>query len=331
MHRILERLDGAASTIVPLAYLAGMMLGTAAYFSGVIVDAGLAVGLALAVAVELHGFLEQRRVRALWTANSRASSDAERDAVRPQLAAHVAILAALVAFQAYNSYRFLALTGRPDLLRALVLPLAFLVSGALSPLTHDPADELRAASRSMLHYTVRKMARQWRKRVRHAAGPAWWQFWRRRSEAVDLSPIAIALMHDAGDAAGARRIQLIADGLSTAEGRPVTQVRAAAPASLEAPAEAFNVAWDRPPTGPGSPASKRGGSKRAKRQPARGAALRLMPPEDAETRIRAALAAEPGISIRALADAAGVSQATASKWRKVIRSESAATAGQMAR
>ena len=64
MHRLLERLDGAASTIVPLAYLAGLLLGAMSYFAGVTLDAGLAVGVALALAVELHSFLEQRRVRA---------------------------------------------------------------------------------------------------------------------------------------------------------------------------------------------------------------------------------------------------------------------------
>jgi hypothetical protein len=64
MHRLLERLDGAASTIVPLAYLTGLLLGTMSYFAGVTLDAGLAVGVALALAVELHSFLEQRRVRA---------------------------------------------------------------------------------------------------------------------------------------------------------------------------------------------------------------------------------------------------------------------------
>jgi uncharacterized membrane protein YdfJ with MMPL/SSD domain len=72
MHRLLERLDAAASTIVPLAYLTGLLLGTMSYFAGVTLDAGLAVGVALALAAELHAFLEQRRCRALWAAYNRA-------------------------------------------------------------------------------------------------------------------------------------------------------------------------------------------------------------------------------------------------------------------
>src|SRR5262249_17256417 len=153
-----ERLDSAASTIVPLAYLGGMMLGTAAYFSGLILSAGLAVGLSLALAVELHGFLEQRRVRALWATYHRTTEDTiARYDVLSQLRAHVLILSALVLFQAYNSLEFLSATWRPTtstyvpvplqlMIRALVLPAAFLVSGALSPLTVDARDELTKAS-----------------------------------------------------------------------------------------------------------------------------------------------------------------------------------------
>jgi hypothetical protein len=218
MHRILERLDGAASTIVPLAYLAGMMLGTAAYFSGLVLDASVAVGLALAVAVELHGFLEQRRVRALWAAYGRMPESEARDQLFGQLRAHVGILAGLVAFQAYNSLQFLSATWHPSpsiipepvqlVIRALVLPAGFLVSGALSPLSVDASDELRIASRAMLHRTLRATLRQWRMRIDKA-----------RRGNVDLAPVAVSLMLDAGDADGARRINLIADGLAAAESR----------------------------------------------------------------------------------------------------------------
>lgn len=52
-------------------------------------------------------------------------------------------------------------------------------------------------------------------------------------------------------------------------------------------------------------------------------------PSDAETRIRAALAATPGASVKQIAAAAGVSSATASKYRRVVHAEqSATTAGQ---
>jgi hypothetical protein len=261
MHRTLERLDGAASTIVPLAYLAGMMLGTAAYFSGVVLDAGLAVGLALAVdvAVELHGFLEQRRVRALWANYSRTQNEEQWARVAPtELHAHAGILAGLVLFQAYNSLQFLNLSAwhpAPGIvppavqlvLRALILPAGFLLSGALSPLTVNAGEELRHASRQMLRRTLRTTLRQWNARSARA-----------HKQGHDLAPGAVALREDAGAADGARRIRRIAAGLDTAEGggsRSRTTTR-----SVEAVAEAAShLSPDAPgspphlPTGPGSP------------------------------------------------------------------------------
>jgi len=106
MHRLLERLDGAASTIVPLAYLTGLLLGTMSYFTGVTLDAGLAVGVALALGAELHAFLEQRRCRSLWAAYNRASDLDVRERLAGQLKAHIAILAALVMFSAVNATAF---------------------------------------------------------------------------------------------------------------------------------------------------------------------------------------------------------------------------------
>src|SRR5258708_31496047 len=103
MHRLLERLDGAASTLVPLAYLSGMLIGTAAYFSGVILEAGVAVGIALAIAVELHGFLAQRRLRATWShLASMAADDPGRAQLTAQLRANVVVLSILIVLSMYN-------------------------------------------------------------------------------------------------------------------------------------------------------------------------------------------------------------------------------------
>src|SRR5262249_46357483 len=93
MHRTLERLDGAASTIVPLAYLGALFLGTAAYFTGIFVDLGVAVGLGVACAAEVHAFLEQRRARAARQALRRVLREDPRWlALRDELRLHVAIL-----------------------------------------------------------------------------------------------------------------------------------------------------------------------------------------------------------------------------------------------
>jgi hypothetical protein len=82
----------------------------------------------------------------------------------------------------------------------------FLLTGALSPLTVNASDELAAASRHMLHRTIRATVRQWNHRIERA-----------RKHGVDLAPVAVSLMMDAGDADGARRVQLIAEGLNVAE------------------------------------------------------------------------------------------------------------------
>ena len=50
--RMLERVDAAASTIVPLRHPAGMVVGTARSFSSLVLDAGVAVGVVLAVVID---------------------------------------------------------------------------------------------------------------------------------------------------------------------------------------------------------------------------------------------------------------------------------------
>src|SRR5260221_497472 len=217
MHRLLEKLDGAASTLVPLAYLAGMLIGTAAYFSGVVLEAGVAVGIALAIAVEMHGFLAQRRLRATWShLASVAADDPQRASLTAQLRANVVVLGILIVLSMYNGAAFLSRpwplvdnflpAGFQIAIRATILPLLFLASGFLTPLHTSAGDVLASASREMLHSTVRATRKQWRERITRA-----------QRQGLDLAPVAIALMKDAGDLEGARRIRLISDGLNAAE------------------------------------------------------------------------------------------------------------------
>ncbi len=229
MHRLLERLDRSFTTLVPLTYLVGLFLGTAAYFSGLVLDAGVAVGIALAFAVEVHSFLQQRRVRLLWQQLTRTLDDeAKRAALVTQLKLQMAILVGLVAFSIGNGIAFWASIAHPSdagswaqvVLRGVMVPVLFLATGALAPVSSDAASLLSQAADDMLYSTVKVTVRQWKKRVRKA-----------RKAGVDLAPLAIALMLDAGETDHARRIQLIADGLVRAE--------------LGGP--------NRPPTGGGSP------------------------------------------------------------------------------
>ena len=359
MHRFLERLDAAASTVVPLAYLAGMALGTAAYFTGLVADGGLAVGCALALAVELHGFLEQRRVRALWAVWMRTHTAA----ALADLRVHVGILAALVLFQAYNGAAFLSASWHvapgwlPEpaqiAIRALILPAFFLASGALSPLHTDAGAILASAAGDMLHKAVRATVRQWKGRIDTA-----------RRAGLDLAPVAVALMEDAGDADGARRIRLIASGLDAAEGRAALALPSLAPSlPALAPVSALALALadtdapatpaptpepePEPPTPGGSPRERSTGAAST-----RGQALHLMaPPEwremertaradsgrtraeqqalwDRDERMAAGiLAGEPTISTRELARRLSVGRASpvhaqrADKIRRVLQPE----------
>lgn len=354
MHRFLERLDGAASTIVPVAYLAGLALGTMAYFTGVTLDAGLAVGVALALAAELHSFLEQRRCRALWASYNRASDEDVRDRLAGQIKAHVAILAALVAFSAVNATAFAAETWHPAPgflptwlqigIRGAVVPCLFLLTGALSPLTVNASDELAAASRHMLHRTIKATVKQWNARIERA-----------RKHGLDLAPVAVSLMLDAGDVDGARRVQLIAEGLDIAESGRVNTPALSAPAPLvhptalqdasqpsetahgvasasretdgaTAPTEPHttpSVPRPRPPTGGGTP--RRNASKRSRRVPATPPAILRLP---AERRVAAIIEQDPDVSIRQLAKRAHVAQSSASKWREVYRQAAAMRASE---
>jgi hypothetical protein len=145
--------------------------------------------------------------------------------LRGQLRAHVAILTALVTISAYNSLAFVATTFRPALdflpvwlqisIRGSVVPVLFLLTGALSPLHADAGDLLAGAATDMLHGTVRAVVKQWRARIRAA-----------KRAGTDLAPVAVALMRDAGDHAGARRIALIAEGLAAAETGPSPRAHA---------------------------------------------------------------------------------------------------------
>lgn len=346
MHRLLERLDAAGTTLVPLAYLAGLVGGTMAYFTGIRLGFGLAVGISLAVASELHSFLQQRRTRAAWGALSRtAPGDPRHLALRRQLQAGAAILAALLLFQTFTSMAFVAETWHPAAgylpgwlqvgIRGAVVPFLLLLAGFLAPLTVDASSVLSRASGDMLHKAVHATVKQWNHRIDHA-----------RKRGLDLAPVAISLMLDAGDLEGARRIELIARGLNVAEGIGPADAAAspggqdaplpmashhqlvAAPQAAQALIGDHEQAPSKPPIGGGSPVvqkrPKRGRvqTQRSRKAPA---VLRLTPEGeyDAERRIRAVLAETPTASIKSIAERAVVSQATASKWARVVRSEEA--------
>ena len=229
MHRILERLDAAAGTLVPLLYLFGLMLGAVSYFAGITLNLGLAVGIALASAAELHSFLQQRRVRADYTRLARLSdTDDEYEQAKRQFKINTWILVGLLAFSAFNATTFVYETWTPApgplawrwaqiIVRGVVVALLFFAAGFLAPLHTDAAEQLQVTSAAMLHRTLKAIDRQWRGRLKRA-----------EKRNADLAPVAIALLQEQGDHKAAKRLALIAQGLHTAEsGAPLAALAAA--------------------------------------------------------------------------------------------------------
>lgn len=218
MHKLLERLDASTSTLVPLLYLAGLMLGAISYFAGITLNLGLAVGIALATAAELHSFLQQRRVRATYARLQRlADTDTEYEIVQRQFKVNTWLLVGLLAFSGINAIAFAAETWTPVPgplwfrwaqigFRGLIIPAFFFAAGFLAPLHSDASDQLQSTSNEMLRRTLKAIQRQWRGRLKRV-----------ERSGADLAPVAIALLQETGDYQAAKHIALISQGLTSAE------------------------------------------------------------------------------------------------------------------
>lgn len=293
MHRILEAFDRFFSTAIVFVYLVAMLLGTGTYFLGHAFGipgiVTIAIAFGLATAAEVHSFLEQRHTRDYFARlqHLRAGSP-EADAMRFQFWLHLGITSGLVLFSMCNGIAFWALEARPASLgdwlavsvRGVIVPLFFLAAGFLTPLHADPHETINGTAHTMLTTTMRATKKQFKRRVR-----------RIKKSGADLTPLTIALLEDAGDTAGAERLRLIATGLATAEGRSSAGPEIAA--------------FDRPPTGPGTPSASSIPS------------MRLLPASSAEERrVRDLLTREPAANPSRIAEACNVSLSTASKyWR----------------
>ena len=110
-------------------------------------------------------------------------------------------------------------------------------------------------------------------------------------------------------------------------GAPVhAETPVSSPAGLEPPESPHSASASpdgeapQPPE-PEPPAPLRSTRRKSAKRASKRAQILHLQPEPAEDRIRAALAAEPGLSVRALAKQAGTSESTASKYRRLVRGE----------
>lgn len=204
MQRFLERWESGIRQLIPLAYLAGLLAGTVAVFSGFTIGGRVATGILVGIAIELHTFFLERQTRAdyaLWRAE-------QTKAAGGRLKASIYPLAVMLVLQGACSVVFTAETYHPTG-TALPLPvmvvaiglitpgLAFL-AGFLIPLQRSPTEMLAEASHTMLGDTMTSVQKQWYSRVRSA-----------RKGGHNLAPVAQALLEDAGHGDHARRLSLM--------------------------------------------------------------------------------------------------------------------------
>lgn len=354
---ILDWIDNAAGALIRLAYLAAGITAVAVYFgAGHLprpVDAALNAGLpwALAFAVETHTYITSRRVRAAWQdmqASTRGSDARER--ARGALWVNLGVLAVLLAFSAWNQLGYLASSGwTPNgalfalppaaayVVRALVVPGAFMAAAFLAPLAEPITAQLESEARATLA-DVFRIARKQRKRLLKEAERSGRDM---TGALVELVPdpearriIAHAYGAIRGEPVIAITVPASAHAVASPQSEDATRALDAHPA-LAAPASALAHAQNeqdgppsKPPTGPGSPVARPlRASKRAQSGRNRPHALRVLPETaNAEQRIRALLTAYPTLSVRTLAKRAHVAESTASKWRGIVAAESAAEA-----
>jgi hypothetical protein len=334
LSRILDTIDEAAGGFIRLAYLAAGITAVALYFGAGHLPLALETGLnaalpwALAAAIETHTYITARRVRAAW-------QDHDAGALKVNLA----ILAGLLAFSSWNQLGYLVATWTPPqtaialppvaayLVRALVVPAAFMAAAFLAPLAPPITAQLEAEARATLADVFRIARRQRRRMLRHA-----------QRSGRDMTAALVELVPDPE----ARRV--IAHAYA-AIGAPVTGAivqasPAAAPLALPAALQDGAQSPDsppRPPTGPGSPSAASARTARQTGTAERPAILRLTPDRPARRtaaqgsntrRVRTAsveastrAAWRPGMSIGQLQRAAGVSRNSAAKWARVLEAE----------
>lgn len=183
--RFLDWLDESAAGVIRVAYLLAGMIAVASYFSDGNVPRGLTHTLdavlpwALAGALEIHTYLTARRVRGAWQdiqAATLGSDEHERAA--GVMRVNLGILAGLLAFSMYNQLQYLAITWKPPhtpltppgpfayLIRATIVPAAFMAAAFLAPMGEGMAVQVRAEAHHLARLAFKAASAQWKRRLR---------------------------------------------------------------------------------------------------------------------------------------------------------------------
>ncbi len=299
MHRLLSRIDEAASTAVVLIYLSAMGLATGIYFVGhsFAWAPGLALYIAfgLAAAVEVHSFLAQRRARKLYAQLHASGIEdvayEERDRLGRLYGLALAATVGLVSFSVVNELAFWANQMHPMgavgwaqvALRAAVVPLAFLAAGFLVPVGESVEDALRGVAADIARVMVRHASKQWRRRVRRA----------RRNGANLAEPVAMLLeMSEAGGQTGSQIVRSLDAAIREAEG-----------GHKEAGAFEHGTVIEQP------------------KVVAEEDVVDIRASDDVPAKVRRFMASHPDAGVRDITRACHCSASSASKWAALVRSE----------
>ena len=166
LTRFLDALDEAAGGFIRLAYLAAGITAVAVYFGAGHLPPALEAALnaalpwALAAAVETHTYITARRVRAAWQDRQAATPNSpESSRASGSLKVNLGVLAGLLLFSCWNQLNYLAATWAPPVtalalpgwlayvVRALVVPAAFMAAAFLAPLAEPITAQIEAEAR----------------------------------------------------------------------------------------------------------------------------------------------------------------------------------------
>ncbi len=261
MEKLLERVEGGARQIVPLAYMLGLIVGTAYYFTDGAGDLGkyaLYVGVVLAIATELHSFLLQRRILVAWTQLRKAHDAASEDEAKRDLWVYGGWLVVLLAFQIFTAIMYRASSWHPSaallpvmvqiIIAGAMIPLLFFGVSFLARVVTDPQDVQEETQRT----TAMKSARAGQRVALRALEASTRSFDYRLRQAekshADLTGLAVSMQRRFKDDDGAHTLMVIDNELRLVEGltsRQYAQVWSDPDAALPAPTgEDVGVAED---------------------------------------------------------------------------------------
>lgn len=231
MEKMMERMEGVARQLVPLCYMLGLIVGTAYYFTdgaGNLGKYALYIGVALAIATEMHSFLLQRRILVAWNQLRKAHDSATEDEAKRDLIMYGCWLAALLAFQIFTAIMYRAASWHPDtsllpaapqiLIAGAVIPLFFFGVGFLAKVVTDPKDVQEETQR----ITAMKSARAGQRVALRALAAATRSFDYRLRQAekahADLTGLAVSMQRRFDDNDGAHTLMVIDSELRQVEG-----------------------------------------------------------------------------------------------------------------